>query len=170
METIVKQIEYLRREIASRDSQLMAGVMVLAVLITAGYIAAVITQNQQLYRLPVMLLLTGIFFVARQEYLEKRIAPWIVKAEAFVHQLGPTDSVPEGFVNWEKYLASLKSRYLYLLPTDVLCGTAFFWMFASLNPLVSFWVVTDEVFYPLAGAGIVFAILWVFVGRGMADM
>ncbi len=169
MESIVKQIEYLRNEIAIRDSQLMAGVMLIAVMMVACYMAAVISNNCSLYRLLAMLLLGGIFFVARQEHLEKRNAPWISKAET-VLQSGAT-GVPRGFVNWEDYLKTLKSRQFYLFPTDLLCGLPFCWMFfdAIRNQLKLKAVISDQTFLWWAAAGLVFAILWVGVGSWAAD-
>jgi hypothetical protein len=169
METIVNQIEYLRKEIAARDSQLIFGLIVFASLITASFIAATATGKQLLYRLMVMLLLSGVFYVGRLEYLEKRIVPWLTRAEKIV-QTGET-KVPKGFLNWEEHLITLKSRWFYLALTDFFCGLAFYWMFCeSLRAMFGLepWLTTEQ-FLACSGGMLTFAIPWVFIGRWAAD-
>lgn len=169
METIVKQIAYLRNEIVVRDGQLMLGLIVFTTLITASFIGAVASGKQLLYRLMIVLLLSGVFYVGRQEYLEKRNVPWITTAEKVV-QAGALE-IPKDFVNWEEYLTSLKSRWFYLGLTDFFCGLAFFWMFSeSIRAMLKLkpWL-TSEQFLFYSAVVLAFAICWVFFGRWAAD-
>ncbi|MDP3741013.1 MAG: hypothetical protein Q8R08_01660 [bacterium] len=165
METIAQQIQYLRAEIAMRDSQLMAGVLVLAALIVASYIAAAVTEKPNLYKLPILLLVTGVFFVARQDHLEHRIVPWINMVEKATES--KTVETASVIPSWEKYHASLRSRMLFLLPIDLLCALAFFWIFIdSARALIK---ANDASFVWWSGAGLVVALASVFIGLWAAD-
>jgi hypothetical protein len=131
---VEQQIGALRAEIASANGQMIQGVCFIVLLMTASYIAAVITGKPELYKLVAMLSLTMVFFVARQDYI-------IHRAGAFI-QLNEVETKYEGLIaselrqkhgveltgGWETWKNSLRSRIFLLPPLDVLAAIGVFYI------------------------------------------
>lgn len=123
-ETVSAQILYLRNEIADHNRILMQGVFLVIVLLVGSFIAGLALNQKVLFRFCILLLISGIFFVARQEHMIKRPVPWITMAEK------ATAEELEKFPSWEQYHAGLKSRKTFLVFTDIFCPLAFYYLVA----------------------------------------
>jgi hypothetical protein len=121
METTVQQIANLRLEIAAAIWQLTIGMWLITALAVLVYLLAATMDNDKHYLLTMVLITSGLFFVAREDYLIHRPAGFIRAMET-----AATASTQQ---SWEFYKNSLVSTYAFLPILDVLSGLVWIYLF-----------------------------------------
>ena len=152
METIEQQVQKLRDEIAMTDANMLHGVYIIVVLMIAAYVAGVITNKAELYKLVLMLAVTAPFFIARMDYMIHRAGSYIRYTEAATTLEELRQKYPAGSLNnpenrepknsssiesWESWKGNLKSRVTVLPVLDafapiaalyvIICAMMFIW-------------------------------------------
>jgi len=120
METIALQVANLRLEIAATIWQLTIGIWLITGLAAAAYMLASGFGGEKHYRLSMILVISGLFFTAREDYLMHRAAGYITMVESKMSSL----PVPQ---SWESYKGALLSTKAFLPLIDVLAG--FIWIY-----------------------------------------
>jgi hypothetical protein len=118
-ETIAQQIQKLRDEIISHNSDMMAGMRMITSVMVLLFIAATVIGNLDLYSLVLVAAVTIPLFVARQDYLIHRAAAYIryVEEDAKPKMVifAEQDARKQQVLSWETWKGNLKSRK-WLLP------------------------------------------------------
>jgi hypothetical protein len=132
METIGEQIRSLRQEIAACEASMSYGLFLIAVMILALYVAEIFSGKTELLRLILVLVITALFFAAKQDYNISRNAAWIRYAERQMQDYTHQEMESRQVLSWEAWKAKLKSRK-YLLPViDFFAGAVILYVvFAS---------------------------------------
>lgn len=130
METIAQQIANLRLEIAAAIWQMTIGMWLITVLAVLAYLLASTSLGREKHcRLTMILVISGLFFTAREDYLIHRPAGYITMIEAKQAQLEPAP--PANLPSWETYKSGLSSTRWFLPPIDVLAGLVWIFLFWS---------------------------------------
>jgi len=128
METLAQQNAYLRLEIAATIWQLTIGMWLITALGTITYLLA---REDRHHRLVMILIISGLFYAAREDYLMHRAAGYIRKAEQ-----AQVTAMPANLPTWEGYKNGLASRYWFMMPIDLLAGLVWIYLFCSSHNVI----------------------------------
>lgn len=124
MERIKKDIAYLQVEINSVQREMFGGLYLVVTLMVLIYAAAVLTGNVGLYKLVLVLSVTGSGVFALNHYKTDSNAFYIRAAQAELKRLGVQDENSEerrtDFPDYETWKSRLKFRNPVIIIADVL--------------------------------------------------
>jgi hypothetical protein len=131
---VIRDITNLQEEIQSTNEQMIKGVFLVVFSIIICYIAAEALNKLQLHKLVLILAVTAVFWICREDYIIHRAGAYIQYAQELGELEARAEAVEAGVVRqrtnivpWEESKQGLKSRYL-LLPIDLLAALAIFWI------------------------------------------
>lgn len=122
-EKLLEDIRKLNAEIAGNNQLLFQGLFLLLVFMFSAFLAHALTKKPVLAELLMVLVVSGVWFVVRQELMIHSPAKWIVKAQTVLADI-ETKRVPVFELRgWETDRKAFWFRPIMLSLSDVLAAS-----------------------------------------------